>query len=209
MSVEDWSTSAGSNITVGGIDIAENCSPANVNDALREIMAQIKTWSAGIAAGSSKQDADATLTAIAALTTAANKLIYATGSDTFATTDFTAFARTLLDDVDAATARATLGIAAGITISGSASSGYLTIALTSGGPFLVQWKDATFGGNGTTVVTYPTSFSSWSRAWNNGARQANNAQDNNPAVVSSGTASCTVHSAVDNSVSGTIFAIGV
>ncbi len=43
-----------------------------------------------------KQPLDATLTALAAITTAANKLIYATGADTFATADLTAAARTLL-----------------------------------------------------------------------------------------------------------------
>ena len=59
-----------------------------------------------------KQPLDATLTAIAALTTAADKLIYATGSDAFATTTLSAFMRTLLDDADAATARNTLGAAA-------------------------------------------------------------------------------------------------
>lgn len=58
---------------------------------------------------SEKQPIDATLTALAAVATAANKLIYATGSDAFSTTDFTAAARALLDDATAAAMLATLG----------------------------------------------------------------------------------------------------
>lgn len=53
------------------------------------------------------------LSSIAGLTTAADKMIYATGANVYATTTLTAFARTLLDDADAAAARATLGVAAG------------------------------------------------------------------------------------------------
>ena len=60
---------------------------------------------------SSKQNTDATLTALAGLNTSADRLIYATGADQFALTPLTAFIRTLLDDVDAASARATLGAA--------------------------------------------------------------------------------------------------
>jgi hypothetical protein len=67
------------------------------------------------AIGNTVQGYDATLTALAAIVTAADKLIYATGVDTFATTTLTAFARTLLDDIDAATMRTTLGIADGST----------------------------------------------------------------------------------------------
>lgn len=56
------------------------------------------------------QPADATLTALAGLSTSADKYIYATGIDTFTTGTITSFARTLLDDADVTTARATLGL---------------------------------------------------------------------------------------------------
>ena len=61
--------------------------------------------------GSGKQAADATLTALANLTTAADQIPYATGADAFAMTPLTPFARTLLDDANAAAALATLGAA--------------------------------------------------------------------------------------------------
>lgn len=65
---------------------------------------------AALAAGlATKQPLDATLTAFAGLATGINQLAYATGTDTFAQTTLTAFARSILDDADAVTVRATIG----------------------------------------------------------------------------------------------------
>ncbi|PNF52560.1 hypothetical protein C1170_06390 [Stutzerimonas frequens] len=80
-----------------------------VNTLTSSSQTQALTAAMGKKLQDEKQPLDATLTALAGLVTAANKLIYATGADTFATTDLTAFARTLLGDASAAEARTTLG----------------------------------------------------------------------------------------------------
>lgn len=62
----------------------------------------------GLAIGSNVQAYDAALQSISGLITSADQMIYTTALDTYATTSLTSFARTLLDDADAATARTTL-----------------------------------------------------------------------------------------------------
>jgi len=66
--------------------------------------------------GSSVQAFDAGLTSIAGLSTAANKMIYTSGSDVYAVADLSAFARTILDDANAVTVRATLGLILGTNV---------------------------------------------------------------------------------------------
>ncbi|WP_234803986.1 hypothetical protein [Ensifer adhaerens] len=74
----------------------------------------------GLEIGTKVQAQNAGLQSIAGLTTVENNMLYTTGSDLYATTALTPFARTILDDADAATMRATLGLAS-IASSGSAS----------------------------------------------------------------------------------------
>ncbi len=58
----------------------------------------------------SLQPLDATLTALAGVTVAADEVIYATGADAFAVTSLTAAGRALIDDAAASNQRTTLGL---------------------------------------------------------------------------------------------------
>ena len=64
----------------------------------------------GLAIGTDVQAQDAGLQSIAGLTTGVDQTIYTTASDTYAVASLTAYGRSLIDDADAATARATLGL---------------------------------------------------------------------------------------------------
>lgn len=81
----------------------------------------------GLVIGTNVQAFDAGLASIAGLTTAADQMIYTTASDAYATTALTPFARTVLDDADAATMAVTLNVVpknadSGVTLSSTTAS---------------------------------------------------------------------------------------
>ena len=74
-----WSTTAGSNTDVGGISIAEGMAPSNVNNAMREIMAELAT--------SEAKGSNVASAATVALGT--GRFFHITGTTTITDIDFT------------------------------------------------------------------------------------------------------------------------
>ena len=106
----------------------------------------------GLVIGSDVQAHDAGLTSIAGLTTVADKMIYTTASDTYATSTITQAGRNLLDDADAASQRTTLGLGTISTL--VAPSG--DVVGTSDEQTLTNKTITSFKRDSTTTITVPT-----------------------------------------------------
>ncbi len=102
---------------------------------------------------SGKQNLDATLTALAGLTTAADQLIYATGVDTFSMASLTTFGRSLIDDADASAARTTLGLAIGTNVQAWDADLDAIAALAGTSGFLKKTAANTWSLDTSTYIT--------------------------------------------------------
>lgn len=89
---------------------------------------------------SAKQEADADLTCLAGLTSAADKLFYFTGSGACALVDFNSVARSLIDDTTTSAMRTTLGLAIGTDVQAFDSD-------------LTTWAGVTSSANGRSLVS--------------------------------------------------------
>ena len=137
----DYLTASGSTITLHQInlttDVTGTLPVAKGGTGLTSIStllnSNVTPATLGLVIGTNVQAYDAGLLSIAALTTAADKMIYTTGSDTYAVTALTAQARALLDDANAGAMRTTLGVdpagtdnSTNVTLAGARN--YITIS---------------------------------------------------------------------------------
>jgi hypothetical protein len=199
MAVDDWSTTPELNTAVGPVNIAENCPPGNMNASDREIMAQVKAKFDAIAAATpgAGQPADPTLTAFAALVTAADKMIYATGLDSFALTDTTAFGRSLLALVDIAALRLAIG---GITLVSASITPIGHIKLNVGAStFTMNWGSGTKGPDTSLAVSYQIPFTTFAIPVSSGS-PSDVSKEGGPGTSAAGLSSFTVTNTTNVSV---------
>lgn len=175
--VSTWSETPGSNTTVDGLNIAEGCSPGVLNNAIRSVMAGVKTFHVSYSAFTGST---VTLTGSQTLT---NKTLTApaittptfTGTpieDIHTISDGAAFE---IDPANGSIQTITLGANRTPKATNFQNGQSVLMGIDDGSAYTLTWTDATFGGSGVkwlggTAPTLATSGLTWVALWKVGGQ---------------------------------------
>ena len=145
---------------------------SDINTPLADIVADLNAARPIVSGGTGATSAAAalaalggpTLTSIAALGTAADKMLYSTALNAWAETPITAAGRALLDDADAAAQRETLGLGA-VTAPGEVVADLDTIAVSGWARFASGAANAPIADNSGYVLTITSDSIGVQMAW--------------------------------------------
>jgi hypothetical protein len=177
-----WSTTPGSNTTVDGVNIAENCSPGGINNAIRAVMSGVRELYDDFIAFTATA---ITLTGVQTLT---NKTLTApaittptlTGTpieDIYTITDGAAFE---IDPANGSDQAIVLGANRTPKATNFQNGQAISLSVDDGTAYTITWTDATFGGTGVlwlgassgggTAPTLGTTGKTWITLWKRGGQ---------------------------------------
>ena len=196
--ISEFSTTAGNNTDINSINIAEGCSPSGINDAIRELMRQLKEFQTGGAGDSVNSGGD--------FSVATNKFTVASASgNTSVAGTLGVTGTTTLTGALVANGNATLGDASGDTVtikgtptlevnptlSGGTANGVLYL---NGSKVATSGSALTYNGTGLGVGVSSASFT----------LDVGGADGTNIALRSTGTTSAKFRAYVNGAESGVI-----